>query len=81
MFLFKSVNNLIFGDDPASSDGIKIESGEFYGRLVNRPKDQTLIFRDACLSIKKTSREFNYQLVVTRIFEEGEEELELEKSG
>ncbi|KAJ9058937.1 Vacuolar import and degradation protein 27, variant 2 [Entomophthora muscae] len=80
MFLFKSVNNLIFGDDPASSDGIKIESGEFYGRLVNRPKDPTLIFRDACLSIKKTSHEFNYQLVVTRIFEEGEEELELEKS-
>ena len=34
-----------------------------------------LIYKDASISIRRTSTEFNFQLVVTRVFEEGEQEL------
>ncbi|KAI0243816.1 Vacuolar import and degradation protein 27 [Massospora cicadina] len=81
MFLFKSVGNYIFGDDPSSTRASKSTRENFMaGCLVLQFINWALRFRDASLSIKKTAHEFNYQLVVTRIFEEGEEELELEKS-
>lgn len=34
-----------------------------------------LIFKDAAASIRRTGQEFQYQLVVQRVYEEGEEEL------
>jgi len=32
-------------------------------------------FKDAAASIRRTTTEFNYQLVIQRVYEEGEEQL------
>ncbi|KAJ3070723.1 hypothetical protein HDU98_006244 [Podochytrium sp. JEL0797] len=37
-----------------------------------------LLYKDATLTVRRTERDFNYQLVATRLFEEGEEEAEEE---
>jgi hypothetical protein len=40
-----------------------------------------LIYKDASISIRRTSTEHNYQIIVTRVFEEGEQELLDEDEG
>lgn len=55
-----------------------IPSGQlFLKRSPNSPRGVIeCLFKDSVASIRRTSLEYNYQLVVQRVFEEGEEALE-----
>lgn len=55
-----------------------IPAGVFFlSRLPSSPKGVCeCIFKDAAIAIRKASVEFQYQLVVSRVFEEGEADLE-----
>ncbi|EPE27848.1 C-terminal (heme d1) of cytochrome cd1-nitrite reductase [Glarea lozoyensis ATCC 20868] len=75
MFVLRNVGKLIFGDGSKESM-IEIAQGQLY--LV-RPRSMKgyseLIFKDGAARIRKTNQEFQYQLVIQRAYEEGEEEL------
>jgi hypothetical protein len=79
--LQNTVGKWFFGDASKESV-IEIPDGQLY---VVRPLSvkgySELIYKDARASIRRTSTEFQYQLVVTRIYEEGEEELLAEEAG
>ncbi|ANB15587.1 Vid27p [Sugiyamaella lignohabitans] len=48
----------------------------FLARLPSTPKGvHECIFKDAVMSIRRTSNDYHYQLVVQRVYEEGEESL------
>lgn len=57
---------------------VVIPSGELYlKRSPNSPKGvNECIFKDAVARIRKTTVDYQYQLVVERVYEEGEEDLE-----
>ena len=56
--------------------------GQLYLVRPLSPKGYSeLIYKDASILIRRTSTEYNFQLVVTRVFEEGEEELLAEEEG
>ncbi|KAK6097628.1 Vacuolar import and degradation protein 27 [Batrachochytrium dendrobatidis] len=75
MFLLKSLGNIVFGENESSL--IELKSGQlFYLDPSSTKSSRLLIFRDASLSVRRTTTKFNYQLVVTRIYEEGEAELD-----
>lgn len=75
------VGKYLFGDTSKQSI-IDIPDGQLY---VVRPLSlkgySELIYKDAKASIRRTGTEFQYQLVITRVFEEGEEDLLEEESG
>ncbi|KAL1595123.1 Vacuolar import and degradation protein 27 [Paraconiothyrium brasiliense] len=80
MFMLRNLSKIVFGD--ASKESlVEISQGQLY--LV-RPRSvkgySELIFKDAAASIRRTGQEFQYQLVVQRAYEEGEEDL-LEEEG
>ena len=55
---------------------IEVQDGQLYLVRPLSPKGYSeLIYKDASISIRRTSTEHNFQLVVTRVFEEGEQEL------
>ncbi|KAJ3117592.1 hypothetical protein HDU96_006190 [Phlyctochytrium bullatum] len=72
MFLLRSIGSIVWGK---SDDSLfQIPSGELY--LINPPGSKiakAMIFRNASVTIKRTTVSHNYQLLITRIFEEGEE--------
>ena len=70
----------LFGD--ASKESIiEIPQGQLYLVRPLSPKGYSeLIFKDAAASIRRTGQEYQYQLVIQRAYEEGEEEL-LEEDG
>jgi hypothetical protein len=71
----------MFGDGSKESV-IEVPDGQLYLVRPLSPKGYSeLIYKDARASIRRTSTEFNYQLVVTRVFEEGEEELLADEEG
>ncbi|CAG8601772.1 19759_t:CDS:10 [Dentiscutata erythropus] len=75
MFMIKSLGKLIWGD-PDNPELIQISNGELYLVRPNSPKgNRECIFREAQAIMRRTGTEWQYQLVVDRIFEEGEEEL------
>ncbi|CAG8702960.1 22345_t:CDS:10 [Dentiscutata erythropus] len=75
MFMIKSLGKLICGD-PDNPELNQISNGELYLVRPNSPKgNRECIFREAQAIIRRTGNEWQYQLVVDRIFEEGEEEL------
>ncbi|RIB17130.1 VID27 cytoplasmic protein [Gigaspora rosea] len=75
MFMIKSLGKLIWGD-PDNPELIQISNGELYLVRPNSPKgNRECIFREAQAIIRRTGTEWQYQLVIDRIFEEGEEEL------
>ncbi|KAL2916295.1 Vacuolar import and degradation protein 27 [Polyrhizophydium stewartii] len=77
MFLLKSLGNIVFGS--AEGNLIELPSGQlFYLDPSSTKASRTLVFRDAKATVRRTGSKFNYQLVVTRVFEEGEAELETE---
>ncbi len=51
-----------------------------FGRCLPKGYSE-LIFKDAAARIRKTGQEFQYQLVVQRVYEEGEAELLAEEEG
>ena len=65
----------LFGD--ASKEAIiDISQGQLYLVRPLSPKGYSeLIFKDAAATIRRTGQEFQYQLVVQRAYEEGEEDL------
>ncbi|KAF2664678.1 vacuolar import and degradation protein [Microthyrium microscopicum] len=75
MFMVNRLGKFLFGDGSKESL-IEIPDGQLY---VVRPLSlkgySELIYKDAKASIRRTGVEFQYQLVITRIYEEGEEEL------
>ncbi|EGD89774.1 hypothetical protein H112_02247 [Trichophyton rubrum D6] len=78
MFMLRNVSKLIFGDS-AKESIIEIPQGQLYIVRPLSPKGYSeLIFKDAAASIRRTGQEFQYQLVIQRAYEEGEEELAAE---
>lgn len=74
-FSCPSVSKFLFGDT-AKESIIEIPQGQLYIVRPLSPKGYSeLIFKDAAASIRRTGQEFQYQLVIQRAYEEGEEEL------
>ena len=77
--LFCLVSKFLFGDTSKESI-IEIPQGQLYLVRPLSPKGYSeLIFKDAGARIRRTGQEFQYQLVVQRAYEEGEEELAAEE--
>lgn len=75
MFMLRNVSKFLFGDT-AKESIIEIPQGQLYIVRPLSPKGYSeLIFKDAAASIRRTGQEFQYQLVIQRAYEEGEEEL------
>jgi VID27 C-terminal WD40-like domain/VID27 N-terminal region/VID27 PH-like domain len=69
------VSKYLFGDSSKEAI-IDIPQGQLYLVRPLSPKGYSeLIFKDAVATIRRTGQEFQYQLVVQRAYEEGEEEL------
>lgn len=75
------MSKFVFGDSSKETI-VEIPQGQLY--LV-RPRSvkgySELIFKDAAASIRRTGQDFQYQLVVQRAYEEGEEDLLAEEGG
>lgn len=75
------MSKYIFGDTSKESI-IEIPQGQLYLVRPLSPKGYSeLIFKDAAATIRRTGQEFQYQLVIQRAFEEGEEELADDDDG
>jgi hypothetical protein len=69
------VGKYLFGDTSKEAI-IEIPQGQLYLVRPLSPKGYSeLIFKDAAATIRRTGQEFQYQLVVQRAYEEGEEDL------
>ena len=69
------VTKYLFGDGSKESI-IDIPQGQLYLVRPLSPKGYSeLIFRDAAASVRRTGQEYQYQLVIQRAYEEGEQEL------
>ncbi|KAI2634656.1 VID27-domain-containing protein [Xylaria nigripes] len=81
MFVLKNVGKLLFGNNSQESM-IELPQGQLYLVRPLSPKGYSeLIFKDAAIRIRRTGQEFQYQLVVQRVYEEGEAELLAEEEG
>ncbi|KAI5863763.1 VID27-domain-containing protein [Durotheca rogersii] len=81
MFVLKNVGKLIFGSSSQESM-IELPQGQLYLVRPLSPKGYSeLIFKDATARIRRTGQEFQYQLVVQRVYEEGEAELLDDEEG
>lgn len=75
------MGKLIFGDTSKQSM-IEISQGQLYLVRPLSPKGYSeLIFKDAAARIRRTGQEYQYQLVIQRAYEEGEEELGEDADG
>lgn len=75
------MSKFIFGDTSKESI-IEIPQGQLYLVRPLSPKGYSeLIFKDAAATIRRTGQEFQYQLVIQRAYEEGEEELADDDDG
>ncbi|KAL6710433.1 Vacuolar import and degradation protein 27 [Coniothyrium glycines] len=66
MFMLRNLSKLVFGDSSKET-------------IVEIPQGQ--LYLDAAATIRRTGQEFQYQLVVQRAYEEGEEDLLAEEAG
>ncbi|KAI1171875.1 VID27 cytoplasmic protein [Nemania sp. FL0916] len=81
MFVLKNVGKLLFGSNNQESL-IELPQGQLYLVRPLSPKGYSeLIFKDAAVRIRRTGQDFQYQLVVQRVYEEGEAELLAEEAG
>ncbi|KAK7976383.1 hypothetical protein PG989_014846 [Apiospora arundinis] len=81
MFVLKNVGKLLFGNNSQESM-IELPQGQLYLVRPLSPKGYSeLIFKDATARIRRTGQDFQYQLVVQRVYEEGEAELLAEEEG
>lgn len=75
------MSKYLFGDTSKESI-IEIPQGQLYLVRPLSPKGYSeLIFRDAAASIRRTGQQYQYQLVIQRVYEEGEAELQAEENG
>ncbi|KAJ9108936.1 hypothetical protein QFC21_000258 [Naganishia friedmannii] len=69
MFVLKSCN-------PSNPELMQIPAGQLYlVRPDSMKGSRECIYKDAVATIRRTSVEFQYQLVITRAYDEGEEQL------
>ncbi|KAK4119103.1 VID27-domain-containing protein [Parathielavia appendiculata] len=81
MFVLRNVGKLLFGSNNQESI-IELPQGQLYLVRPLSPKGYSeLIFKDASTRIRRTAQDFQYQLVVQRVYEEGEAELLAEEEG
>ncbi|KAI0007168.1 VID27 cytoplasmic protein [Xylariaceae sp. FL0662B] len=81
MFVLRNVGKLIFGNSSQESM-IELPQGQLYLVRPLSPKGYSeLIFKDATARIRRTGQDFQYQLVVQRVYEEGEAELLADEEG
>ncbi|KAI1812815.1 VID27-domain-containing protein [Poronia punctata] len=81
MFVLKNVGKLLFGSNSQESI-IELPQGQLYLVRPLSPKGYSeLIFKDAAARIRRTGQDFQYQLVIQRVYEEGEEELLADEEG
>ncbi|KAJ3035231.1 hypothetical protein HDV00_004139 [Rhizophlyctis rosea] len=79
MFLLKAVSNIVFGK--TDDNLIQLPSGQLFRLDPSNPKGgRELIFKDAAATIRRTTTPYNYILVITRVYEEGEDELNKDES-
>ncbi|KAF8461022.1 VID27 cytoplasmic protein-domain-containing protein [Kalaharituber pfeilii] len=75
MFMLRNVGKYIFGDS-SKPEIIHLDQGQLYIVRPNSPKGYSeCIFKDAAACIRRTSTAYQYQLVIQRAYEEGEEQL------
>ncbi|KAK3904476.1 VID27 cytoplasmic protein-domain-containing protein [Staphylotrichum tortipilum] len=81
MFVLRNVGKLLFGSSNQESM-IDLPQGQLYLVRPLSPKGYSeLIFKDASARIRRTAQDFQYQLVVQRVYEEGEAELLADEEG
>ncbi|KAK8922603.1 Vacuolar import and degradation protein 27 [Metarhizium anisopliae] len=81
MFMLRNVGKLIFGSGTQEAL-IELPQGQLYLVRPLSPKGYSeLIFKDSAIRIRRTNQDFHYQLVVQRVFEEGEAELIADEEG
>lgn len=95
MFVLKGLGRMIWGD-PDKTEIVQISSGQLYlirpknsvkgtsecmQAPTNRPELIRVRFKDAAASIRRTTTAYNYQLVIQRAYEEGEEQLSESDDG
>ncbi|CAL1700728.1 unnamed protein product [Somion occarium] len=75
MNIFRSLIGKVW-HDPNAAEVVKISEGQlFLVRSGTVRSDRECIYNDAMLTIRRSSVEHNFQLVVTRVFEDGDQEL------
>lgn len=80
-YFITTVTKYLFGDTSKESI-VEIPQGQLYLVRPLSPKGYSeLIFKDAAATIRRTGQEYQYQLVIQRAYEEGEEELLAEEDG
>ncbi|KAK4443880.1 VID27 cytoplasmic protein-domain-containing protein [Podospora aff. communis PSN243] len=81
MFVLRNVGKLLFGSSNQESM-IELPQGQLFLVRPLSPKGYSeLIFKDSSVRIRRTAQDFQYQLVVQRVYEEGEAELLAEEEG
>ncbi|PKS07161.1 hypothetical protein jhhlp_005761 [Lomentospora prolificans] len=82
MFVLKNVGKFIFGSGSGQEVLLELPQGQLYLVRPHSPKGYSeLIFKDSAIRIRRTAQDFQYQLVVQRVYEEGEAELLAEEEG
>ncbi|KIK94690.1 hypothetical protein PAXRUDRAFT_827728 [Paxillus rubicundulus Ve08.2h10] len=76
MNIFRSLIGKVW-QDPNAAEVVKIESGQLYlVRPGNVRSSRECIFNEAIATIRRVpSHEHNFQLVITRVYEDGDQEL------
>ncbi|KAK7695867.1 hypothetical protein QCA50_000505 [Cerrena zonata] len=75
MNIFRSLIGKVW-HDPNAAEVVKISEGQlFLVRSGTVRSDRECIYNDAMLTIRRSNVEHNFQLVATRVFEEGDQEL------
>ncbi|KAF9915200.1 hypothetical protein BX616_006693, partial [Lobosporangium transversale] len=77
MNVFKSLGKFIWGDG-SNPELVQISSGQFYvyKTASSQQRIRECIYIDCKATIRRTTQPFQYTLALTRVFEEGEEELQ-----
>jgi len=76
------VGKLLFGDSSSKESIVELPQGQLYLVRPLSPKGYSeLIFRDAAARIRRTGQDFQYQLVIQRAYEEGEDQLLDDEDG
>jgi hypothetical protein len=77
MFLLKGLSDIVFGKEDHSI--LQLPSGQLFYKNPTHPMNpKKLIYKECSATITRTSSPFNYQLLLTRIFEQGEASLDAE---
>ncbi|KAJ4395246.1 Vacuolar import and degradation protein 27 [Neurospora sp. IMI 360204] len=82
MFVLRGAAKLLFGSGNNQETLVELPQGQLYLVRPLSPKGYSeLLFKDASARIRRTAQDFQYQLVVQRVYEEGEAELLAEEEG